>query len=72
MLTKLKDAAETGLLWGVRLGVGLLVVGLLLSWLVGDYALTKQRAANGQRAFEFIERGLQQQQQAKPAPPAPK
>lgn len=70
MLTKLKDAAEAGLLWGVRIGVALLVMGLLLSWMVGDYTLTRQRAANGQRAFEFIERQLQQQQQ-QARPPAP-
>ncbi len=69
MMASLKTAAREGLLLGVKYGVVLLVLGFLILWALGDYAITRARATNGQMAFEAIQRAQQQRAAApKPAP----
>lgn len=41
---------------GVKYGIAAIVVLVAISWMLGDYAVVRQRALNGQRAFEFLER----------------
>ena len=61
MTEQVKAAAVEGLLFGVKWGIALLVIGLLnVAWM-GDYGVVRERATNGQRAFEHL---LQQSQQA--------
>lgn len=74
MRSGLKDAIEAGVLFGLKWAVGLGIVVLALSWLAGDYFVVRDRAKNGQWAYEFIQRGLQQQRPTvQPrAPEAPK
>ncbi len=68
IMASLKTAAREGLLLGVKYGVVLLVLGFLILWALGDYAITRQRAVNGQMAFEAIQRAQQQAAAPKPAP----
>ena len=62
-----KSRAERGALIGIQWGTALLIVAFALSWLLTNYALVSSRAANGQAAFEYIQRVTQQQQQQKAA-----
>lgn len=64
---RLLRAGQEGILWGVKLGLALGLILVAVSYVLGDYSIVRQRALNGQRAFEF----LQQQQTARPSPPAP-
>ncbi len=59
MWAELKAAARAGLVWGVQIGVALLVVMVLLSWALGDYNQIRQRALNGQLAYEYLQRQAQ-------------
>ena len=58
---RLKDAAVEGLVFGVKWGVAIVVLAVILSLLMGDYAITRQRAMNGQQAFDAIVRSQQPQ-----------
>jgi len=67
-LSRLRTAAERAVILGVQAAIVLLIVGFVLAWMARDYAVTKARAENGQRAFEVIEsaRKAQAAQQQKP------
>ena len=57
---RLRDAIESGVILGVKwaLAVGLVLIGV--SYVLNDYGIVRQRAFNGQAAFEYL-----QQQAAK-------
>lgn len=69
---RLTVAIQDGLLWGVKLALALGLVVVAISYLLGDYSQTRQRALNGQQAFEFLQRQLAAQTPAPVAPTAPK
>lgn len=60
---RVKQAAEEGALVGIKIVVVLAIVTAALSVILGDYAIVRQRAMNGQQAFEFIQK-MQTQQNA--------
>lgn len=66
MLESVKAAAVKGLVAGVQMAVATLIVLFAVSWFLGDYAITKQRALNGQRAFEALS-AIKKAQQPIPA-----
>lgn len=68
---RLRAALEEGILWGVKLGLAMVLVIVALSYVFGDYTTTRQRALNGQQAFEFIQRQLAAQAKTPPPGPAP-
>lgn len=68
MIASLKEAAVAGLLIGVKWAVIIVVIAAALSIFLGDYGVTRQRALNGQKAFEFLAAQPQQQQAAAPVP----
>ena len=65
---RLRDAIESGVIIGVKwaLAVGLILIGV--SYVLNDYGIVRERALNGQRAFEFLQQQVAQQQKAKPTP----
>lgn len=65
-LDRLREAFESGVILGVKwaIAVGLLLIGV--SYVLNDYGIVRERALNGQRAFEYL-----QQQLAKQAKPTP-
>ena len=65
MWARVKEAAEDGLVFGVKALVFLLVLLFGLSWFLGDYTLVRQRAMNGQWAAEQVQRLLAQPPQEK-------
>lgn len=64
MWLEIKAAARDGLILGVKLGTALAIVGVVLTWALGDYFTVRQRALHGQQAYEY----LQRQQAARAAP----
>ncbi len=54
MRERLKQAASDGLVLGVKGAVALVVVALAVMLFLGDYSVVRQRALNGQKAFEFL------------------
>lgn len=54
-LPRLQAAVEWAVLWGVKIAIVLAIVLMSVSYLVGDYNVVRERALNGQRAFEFIQ-----------------
>ena len=62
MWSDVKAAARDGILVGVKYGIAAALVLAAVSWMLGDYTTVRQRAHNGQVAFEFL-----QQQAAKAA-----
>ena len=67
MWNALKAAACEGTLLGVKYGVALLILAAVLLLLAGDYNVVRERALNGQIAFEKIDRA-EKQMAAQPAP----
>lgn len=63
---RLRAAIESGVIVGVKwaIVVGLVLVGV--SYALNDYGIVRQRAFNGQAAFEYL-----QQQAAKQKAPTP-
>ena len=53
-LYDLKEAVRRGILHGVEWGIVILIIGFLLVWALNDYNVIRQRALNGQRAFEYL------------------
>ena len=53
---QVKARVQAGVLFGAQWGVALLVIAFCLSFLLTNYALVSQRAANGQAAFEYIQK----------------
>jgi len=64
---RLKVAAEEGILIGVKWALALAAILLTVSYLLNDYGIVRSRAANGQLAFEY----LQKAQAAATAPKGP-
>lgn len=56
----LATAARDGLVLGVKYGIALLAVGVLIACALGDYAIVRQRALNGQIAFETLQQRASQ------------
>ena len=52
---------QEAVLIGVRWSVVLVLSLWALSWALGDYGIVRQRALNGQQAFEFIQQQIAQQ-----------
>lgn len=52
---RLRIAVEWAILWGVKIAIVLAIVLISVSYLLGDYNIVRERALNGQRAFEFIQ-----------------
>lgn len=68
LFSKLKDAAEFALLWGIKIGGTILIIAALnLAWM-GDYRAVREGAAHGEAAYQVILR-VQQQQAAQQQPP---
>lgn len=55
MWPRVKYAAEEGLLLGVKWALTVALVLLGVSYLLNDYGIVRQRAQNGQAAFEFLQ-----------------
>lgn len=72
LLSKVRAAAEWGLLWGIKLALAVGLVVLSVAYLLNDYGIVRQRAQNGQAAFEFLQQQLAAQQKASAPPIAPK
>ena len=68
MTGTLREAAQAGLVLGVKWAVAVLVVAAALALAAGDYGLVRRQSQNGQRAYD----ALVQWQQQRQAPPAPK
>lgn len=52
---RLWQATEEGMLWGVKLTIAAAILLLGMSYLVGDYNVVRERAMNGQQAFEYLQ-----------------
>lgn len=63
---QVRNAAAAGTVVGVKWAMALLIMLASLAMFLGDYQVLRQRAANGQRAFEFIQQQIEQAR-AKPA-----
>ena len=75
MWQRLSEAAQSGIVIGVKYGIALVLMLLSVSWILGDYQAVRERARNGQAAFEFLQQQVQRQQQSQSqsqAPVAPK
>lgn len=55
MWQDVKHAGREGIVLGVKYGCAAVIVIVAVSWLLGDYAIVRQRAQNGQSAFEFLQ-----------------
>jgi hypothetical protein len=67
---RVRQAAADGLIFAVKWTVALGAVLFLLLWALKDYNIVRQRAANGQAAYEFIQKAQEQAQKAQqPAKP---
>lgn len=67
---RLRVAAEEGILWGVKLALAAAILLLSVSYLVGDYNIVRERAWNGQRAFDYLQ-GAHGTAQTDTPPPRP-
>lgn len=56
MRDRLKVAAEEGIVLGVKWGIVIVLVCMAVVFALGDYNIVRQRAANGQQAWEFIQK----------------
>ena len=64
MWARCRTAAQEGTVLGVKYGIAVLLTIWAVAWLLGDYSVVRQRALNGQHAFEYIQRVIQQQEGA--------
>lgn len=66
---RLRDAIEDGMVIGVKwaLAVGLILIGV--SYVLNDYGIVRQRAMNGQAAFEYLQQQIAAQQKAQAPKP---
>lgn len=71
MTTKLREAAEAGILLGVKLGLATIVSILILGFVAKDYIRVREGAEMGRASFEFIKKTLEEQQKAKDATSKP-
>jgi hypothetical protein len=63
---RLRAAVEAGLLLGVKILIVLAVLLLGAGWLIGDYNITRARAAHGQEIWELVQKQQQAQQGKQP------
>jgi len=56
----IKSAAVDGVVLGVKYGIAAVLIVIAVSWLLGDYGVTRQRAAAGQRAYDALVKQAQQ------------
>jgi len=61
---RIVDAVESGIIFGIKWGISLLVVGLLNFAWMGDYWSIRQMALHGEQIYQMV---LQQQQAQKAA-----
>lgn len=69
---RLKNAAQDGIVWGVKIALAVGLVVVAVSYLLGDYSQTRTRAIKGEQAFTYIQQTLAAQQAAQKAAPAAK
>ena len=62
---RLKTAAADGAVLGVKWAMVLMVLAMMAAVILGDYSLVRQRAANGQQAFDFIQQQIAASHQPK-------
>ena len=55
---RLVEAAQEGVLIAAKWAIVLAVVLLTVSYLLNDYGIVRQRALNGQQAFELIQQQI--------------
>lgn len=69
MKQRIVDAVESGIIFGIKWGISLLVVGLLnLAWM-GDYRAVREGAAHGEAAYQVILKAQQQAAAQQQQPP---
>jgi hypothetical protein len=66
--SRLRLAAESGLLTGIKITLALLVPILIIGWLMGDYATVRTQAQRGQAAFDYLNKAVAEQQKAMAQP----
>lgn len=59
---RLRLAAEAGVLIGVKWAIAAAILLFSVSCLLGDYNLVRERAANGEKAWELIQSQLNRSQ----------
>lgn len=55
MRERLRIAATDGLVFGVKWAIVFVVFALAAAAVLGDYTVVRQRAFNGQVAFEYLQ-----------------
>lgn len=65
-----RDAVRRGALRGLEWGVTLLILGAVVLLLLGDYAITRQKAALGAEAYQTLQELRRQAQQQAPMTPS--
>lgn len=70
MMQRLKDAAEDGLVIGIKIFAVLLVITLGMGWFMNDYAHVRTIALTVEKMLQQ-QQAQAQQQQARPQPVAP-
>ena len=63
-LADAREAIRRGSIRAIEWSVVLAVVILTISYLLNDYGIVRQRALNGQQAFEFIQQQIAAQKAA--------
>ncbi len=69
MWADLKVAAREGVILGVKYGLAAIIVLFMVAALLGDYAIVRQRALNGQKVYEEVEELKQRQRSQQMTPP---
>ena len=57
--SRVKIAAEEAVMIGIKIVVISAIILAAFSVVVGDYSVVRQRAVNGQQAFEFVQKKIQ-------------
>ena len=56
--SRVKIAAEEAVMIGIKIVVISAIILAAFSVVVGDYSVVRQRAVNGQQAFEFVQKKI--------------
>ncbi len=67
-LGRMKTAAEWAVLLGIKIAIVVAIVLVSVSFVLGDYNIVRGRAANGERAWEWIQSQQPANQQPSPLP----
>jgi hypothetical protein len=67
---RVSQAAQDGIVVGVKWAFAFGLILFVVSYLLNDYSLVRQRALNGQQAFEYLQKQVTASQSA-PAPKGP-